>query len=449
MVGYYIRLALKSFARSRGLTSLMAASIALGIAVSVVTVSLYHLLSGDPIWWKSDRLYAVTMDNWPPRASMPAPPPGINLDLGPPNLTYRDATFLFSSNIPERKVMMFATRGVLSGATARSLPVRALTRVTTADFFAMFDVPFLYGNGWNAAADSAPEPVIVLSKSENEKLFGGLNSVGRTIRWNNHIFTVIGVLDNWLPRPKFYDISEGPVVPPEDAYIPWGWAKALQLAVSGNVICATFGAMNTYDDFLTSECNWVQMWVELPSTSQRRRMQSFMDSYWRDQHTRGRFTAPMNNRLTDVDTWLTEHQVLGNDEHLLLVFGFAFFGVCVVNVVGLMLAKFLGRAGNSGLRRALGASRRQIVLQHIIEVGVLAVGSTVAALLVAQVIMWAVSVAITFVYSNGTELTAHVIFDMTGFLWAAALALIASLAAGLYPAWRVARLPPAYYLKSL
>ena len=58
------------------------------------------------------------------------------------------------------------------------------TRMTTADFFAMFEVPFLYGGGWDAKADAGPEPVIVLSKEANQKAFGGVNSVGKTLLWN-------------------------------------------------------------------------------------------------------------------------------------------------------------------------------------------------------------------------------------------------------------------------
>jgi len=33
-------------------------------------------------------------------------------------------------------------------------------------------------------------------------------------------------------------------------------------------------------------------------------------------------------------------------------------------------------------------------------------------------------------------------------MWAVGLAVVATLAAGLYPAWRIGRLPPAMYLKS-
>src|SRR5437879_4083664 len=66
MLGYYMRLALTSFGRSPGLTALMVCAIALGIGVCVVTLTVYHAMSGNPIWWKNDRLYAVTMDNWEP-----------------------------------------------------------------------------------------------------------------------------------------------------------------------------------------------------------------------------------------------------------------------------------------------------------------------------------------------------------------------------------------------
>ena len=31
-----------------------------------MTLTVYHAMSGNPIWWKNDRLYAVTMDNWDP-----------------------------------------------------------------------------------------------------------------------------------------------------------------------------------------------------------------------------------------------------------------------------------------------------------------------------------------------------------------------------------------------
>src|SRR5262249_43811750 len=66
MLGYYTRLALRSFGRNPRITALMVLAIALGIAVCIMTLTVFHAMSGNPIWWKNDRLYAVTMDNWDP-----------------------------------------------------------------------------------------------------------------------------------------------------------------------------------------------------------------------------------------------------------------------------------------------------------------------------------------------------------------------------------------------
>ena len=63
MYGYYLRLALSSFRRTPGLTALMVLAIAAGIGVCVMSLTLFQAISGNPIWWKSDHLYTVTMDN--------------------------------------------------------------------------------------------------------------------------------------------------------------------------------------------------------------------------------------------------------------------------------------------------------------------------------------------------------------------------------------------------
>jgi len=190
MLAYYTRLALKSFSRNPGLTTVMVCAIGLGVAICVMSITVYHAMSGNPIWWKNDRLYSVTMDSWSPAEPFDPQRPR----LPPQMLTYKDATYLATSNIPQRKVVMYKVNGIISGGTLERGAHRATSRATMADFFAMFEVPFLYGSGWNAAADTAPEPVIVISRKENDKLFGGSNSVGRTISWNNHQFRIVGVL---------------------------------------------------------------------------------------------------------------------------------------------------------------------------------------------------------------------------------------------------------------
>jgi putative ABC transport system permease protein len=453
MYAYYVRLALKSFRRNPGLTALMLAAIALGIGVCIMTMTVYHAMSGNPIWWKNDRLYAVTMDNWDP--SRPEDPQ--HPDLPPPQLTYKDAIYLLGSNIPERKVVMYARQSTLTGAPAQRKPLAVSTRVTTADFFAMFDVPFLYGGGWDASGDQNANPVIVLSKRQNDKLFGGINSVGRTIRWDDREFRIVGVLNAWSPTPRFYDLNNGNFSTPDDVYIPFGWTRALgQYPNGGSSNCWRPEPVNTFAEYLGSDCVWTQMWVELPDRASRERMQGLMEGYWAEQRKAGRFPRPRNNRLTNVGQWLKDQGVVQNDNRMLVGIAFAFLAVCLLNTVGILLAKFLSAAAIAGVRRALGASRRQIFIQHLIEVGVLAAAGAVLGLGLGALGLWGVhalyvtkSEVDTLDAANlagGYQQLTH--FDAISVFWAVALAMVSALAAGLYPAWRIGRVAPAVYLKS-
>ena len=65
MIAYYFRLALRSFRRNKVLTALMVIAIALGIGAWLTTLTVFHVLSGDPIRSKSDRLFPVQVDPRP------------------------------------------------------------------------------------------------------------------------------------------------------------------------------------------------------------------------------------------------------------------------------------------------------------------------------------------------------------------------------------------------
>jgi putative ABC transport system permease protein len=328
-------------------------------------------------------------------------------------------------------------------------PLKVTSRVTSSDFFSAFDVPFLYGSGWGAQADTGAEPVIVLSHDLNGTLFSGINSVGRTVRWNDHEFRVIGVLAQWQPQPKFYDLTTGSFNEPEGAYVPWGWSRALQLRSSGTTRCWKVETIDTFEQLVGSECAWVQMWVELGGAAARDRMQAFIDAYWAEQRKGGRFPRPRNNRLTDVPQWLEDNQVVHSDDRLLVGLAFCFLGVCLLNTVGLLLAKFLNGAAVAGVRRALGASRGQIFNQHLVQAGLLAVASSFLGLVLSYLLL----LAVRALYGGDPEtggggFQALTHFHAIGIVWAIALALLSLLIAGIYPAWRIGRLPPARYLKS-
>ena len=80
----------------------------------------------------------------------------------------------------------------------------------------------------NSAA-SWPEPVAVLSDEMNEKLFGGHNSVGKTVRISDRDFKVVGVLASWKPNVRFYDLTQNALQPVEKIYIPLNLLRPMKI----------------------------------------------------------------------------------------------------------------------------------------------------------------------------------------------------------------------------
>ena len=438
MFSYHLRLAFKSLRRSPGVSALMIGAIALGVGVCITTLTVYRLMSGNPVAHRNDVLYSVTMDGWDPNRPVDEKRP----DLPPMELTFTDANALLRSDIPARRVAMRKAAVIVERADRSDMqPFQAEARLATHDFFPMFDVPFEYGGAWDEGADAAAHRVVVLSKDTNEKVFGGQDSVGKTVRLNGLDYRVSGVLARWLPAPKVYDLNNGAFDEPEAIFMPFALGEALELSSAGNVHCWGDQPLNSFVEFLNSECVWIQFWVELRDREQLAAFGSFLDNYVGEQKKLGRFQRPLNNHLRRPDEWLKVNRVVQDDNRVLVGLSFMFLAVCLLNMIGLLLAKFLGAAPLVGLRRALGASRGMIFRQHLIEVGVIGgcgglLGIGVAALGL---------LGVRQLYENYGELTR---LDVTMGLIALAIALASGLLAGLYPTWRVCRLQPATYLKT-
>ena len=436
LFGYYWQLALKSLKRNPALSTLMVLAIAIGIGACMTTLTVYSLMASDPIPQKSDKLFAVRLDSWDPNRPWDEP------NEPPPELTYRDAMALMRSDIPSQHAAMYKGAFVLQPED-KSIPAYLVfARITFKDFFSLFDVPFQHGNGWDSSADTSLNQVVVLGKKANDRLFGGENSVGKTVRLNDKAFKVIGVLADWNPTPKFYDVNNGAFDEAEDIYLPFGIALPLQARTAGNTNGWKPENIDTIESFLNSELVWIQFWAQLDSAEQKARYQSFLDSYVMEQKKLGRFERPLNNRLSDVNQFMSEREVVGEDNRVLVGLSFLFLAVCLINMIGLLLAKFLGRAPELALRRALGASQWQVLQLNLVEVSLIGVLGGLLGLLFA----WFGLIAVRALYGDGYA----ALTSLNGTLAAQALliAIVASILAGLYPALRVGRIAPAGLLKT-
>lgn len=434
MFSYYLQLGMRSLKRNPILTALMVFGIALGIAASMTTLTVMHLMGSDPIPWKSDKLHYVQMDNW-------SPDNPYNDDGSPPDqVTYRDAVALMEAAKADKQAAMYKLALPVQPANPELKPFQALGRVTYADFFAMFEPPFAYGSSWNHDQDAQHARVVVLGKDVNEKLFGGQNSVGKTVRLDGQDYTIVGVLGEWKLRSRYYDLTNGAFADPDDFFIPFTTGIDLKQRSTGNNSCWKSPG-DGWDAYMQSDCVWIQMWVQLDSPARLAEYKSFLDSYVNEQKKSGRFQRPLNNRLLDVNEWMVDQKVVSSDVKVQTGLGFAFLAVCLVNTIGLLLAKFTRKAGEVGLRRALGASKRDIFSQFLIESGVVGLSGGVLGLMLTGLGL----VAVRGLYSNYKSVAQ---LDWTMIATTVVLAVVAAVLAGLYPTWRACQVAPAAQLKT-
>lgn len=437
MFRYYLKLGLKSIRRNPILSGLMVAAIAVGIGACMTIVTIDYVMSGNPIPHRSELLFHVQLDNWDPYQAAVEP------DLPPRQVTYRDGTALLAARQARRQVLSYKTTRVIQPQD--QLPFQVQSRSTTADFFPMFDVPFLYGGGWDQAADDNLEAVVVINREINETLFGGEDSVGRLIIMNGDPYRIVGVMDTWEPTPKFYDVNNNSFGDVEEVFFPFSLSIAKELSNDGNTNCWKPITDKGWQAFLNSECVWMQFWVELHGTEEKRQYLAFLDAYVESQKELGRFPRPMNNRLSNVMQWMAIENVVDDDVEVLLGLAVLFLIVCLLNTIGLLLAKIMRRSGDISLRRALGASRDAIFSQYIVEAGIIGLAGG----LIGIGTTWFGLQGIKMLYGEFEFVERLARMDWVMILAAVCLAILSALAAALYPTWRACGIQPASQLKTL
>jgi putative ABC transport system permease protein len=438
LIAYYLSLGFRSLRKSPILTALMVMSIAFGVAASMTTYAVFRAMSGDPIPWKSSKLFFPQLDTWGP-ASRSGGQPYQEL---PDVLTYIDGTALMRrhGNIPQTAMYPIAPTVHPDDPTKKSISV--LGHAVYTDFFSIVDAPFLYGSGWSAQDDKNHAQLAVINSTLNQRLFGGGNSVGKDIRLNDRTYRVVGVLNDWHPQPKFYDLANSSAFgAADDVFVPFTAAIDQQMPTNGGFACGAALPAPGFAGVLNSSCAWISYMVELDSTSQVESYRHFLENYMSDQQHAGRFGWPPNYRLRNLPAWMDLEQVVPPETKMSVVVASCFLIVCMVNAIGLLLAKFLRRSNEIGVRRALGATRGAIALQFGAEAATIGIAGGVIGLL----LTWAGTVWMNHILPAEVAVLTRI--DASLLAETLLLAIVAAILAGMYPILRASQVRPAMQLK--
>lgn len=428
MFSYYLQQSIRSLARYRIITCMLIIAIGLGIGASMTMITVIHVMTKDPVPAISENLFYPHIN---------ASPPGWQGTAGN-SFTRDDAFNLLDAHKADRQAAMAGGRALVHPPDGRSLPFYVRGHLVTAEFFSMFDAPFQSGAEWTSQQDRERHRVVVLNGELAGKLFGSADPIGATISLDNADYRVIGVLSNWHPQPLFYGGLSGDYAFGEgdQFFIPLQTALDKNMQIGGGMSCWS----SADDPRKGDQCEWLQFWVRLESPERRAAYLQFFNSYWSDQQRHGRMLRRPDPRLDPLMGRLRQLELVPADVSRQLFLAQLFLAVCLLNAVGLLLAKFLQMTPQISIRRALGAKKRDILAQLLNEaavVGVLggALGCALAAL----------GLGLIRAQPDRYAQLAHL--DASMLALTLGLAIFSSLAAAAIPAWRACQVPPALELK--
>jgi len=439
MFKYYLTLALRRCRQNLPMVALLALTMAVGIASCMTALTIFRALSGEALPGISPYLYVATMDA---REAV---------DKDNPDYKQPDSYV----GLVDARALVDAHRARQQAALAQSLTTmgtadgkrstQAFGLMAYGPVLSMFGVPLRYGRPWTAAEQASNAPVVVIDTRTALKLFGTEDAVGRSVTMGRRGFRVIGVAAPWKPRMVFFDLqrNQGNVQGQEqNFFVP------AQAALDAGVGPFTSGECGKGSDIpkisfqsaAVANCRWVETWVRLDTPADVSAYDRFLSGYADAQHDAGRFAYPPHAGLYGTQAWMTQNHVVPDDVHLNLMLAGGFLLLCLVNVAGLLAARFLRRQGDVAIRRALGASKRHVFVQHLVETGLLGLVGGVLALPLTWLGLWIVRMQ-PVSYADAAR------FSLGVFVILLALSVGVGLLVGILPAWRVCRQPPALQIK--
>jgi putative ABC transport system permease protein len=420
---YGLQLSFHNLKRTPWLTLSIVITLALGISTSMTALGLLHVLAADPIPSKSSTLYQ-------PRRVYTDP---THSQMG--FVSFADANELVGYLAEEGRGTMFSEGfGSAASPNGRTEKANAFVLHATRNFFPIFEVPFREGGAWSKTDDLEGNHVAVISAELARELFGRLPSaIGQNVRYGGAMFRVVGVLEEWRQTPRVYNlVTGGAYMRADDMYVPIKSVRDLSADAFLPFECDGDAKLPTNDKLFSSQCEWVSMWVELTTTSQ-------YDQFRRHMHDleNGSFHYSISN----VPAIIRDSGIVPVDVKIYSMLGIGFLILCVLGSSGALLGKFFRQGFETGLRRALGASQRDIQFEFLTESLLIGLLGGVLGL----ALTWIGLASVRQLQTPYAEV-AHL--DATMLLVTILIALASGVLAGCLPAWRAARVAPGLQIKA-
>ena len=270
----------------------------------------------------------------------------------------------------------------------------------------VYDLDFAQGRFFTSQEAQRGANVVVLGSDAAEELFGNEPAVGKEVEIDGDLFTVVGV---FAPQKQVFGGGKNP----EDnsAHFPTTTFHKIHPEILDHWISVK------YDDVK----NKIAVEDEIRELLRRRR--------------KVRVDQPDNFAIFSSDGLLVLWNQLTGGLFIFLV-GVASVGLMVggVGVMNIMLVSVTERTREIGVRKALGATRKNIMFQFTLEAVALCAVGGVIGILVGGLL----TLTLKLVLGSVLPAEMSVAWSTTAFIVSCAIGLLF----GIYPAWKAASLDP-------
>lgn len=413
----FLKSALRNLGRNKTFTIINTAGLMVGIAASILIFLVVQYQSGfDSFHPKKDSIYRVGTEfhnadgiDYSDAVSFPVAD-GIRIDF------------------PEIKEVaaIFRTSGQISVAQKQGDQAKFIEQnffYSEPEFFKMFNFPFLQGSA-TAALDKPNNAV--MTKAAAEKYFGSWkNAIGKTFSFDNtHQFTVTGILEDVPPNTDF----------PLSVVVPYSALKQTEDKERFEDWVSTFGDANTFI-VLPSNISPAQMNRRLTAFAQKHKPKEYQKD--------GYVLQPLSEIHYDERFGNYNHKTFSHSLiNSLSLIGLFLLVIACVNFINLATAQAVNRSKEVGLRKVLGSSRKQLVLQFLMEISVIVFFSCVLGAVIASVMV---------PYLNNileAKMSFQLLQNPMLLTFLLAVFITASLLSGVYPAFVLSGFNPVRALKN-